>query len=49
MTLVLSENFQEYKKMYNFFEDLEVFMDYNMEGFGFNFSKIKIFMADILV
>lgn len=50
MTLVLSENYQEYKKIYNFFEDLETFMDYNDQSLiWFNFWKIKIFMADILL
>ena len=51
MTLVLSENYQEYKKIYNFFEDLEAFMDYNIDDWliYFNFWKIKIFAADILL
>lgn len=50
MTLVLSENYQEYKRVYNFFEDLEAFMDYNVWTLiWFNFGKIKIFMADIII
>lgn len=49
MTLVLSENFQEYRIIYNFFEDLEVFMDWNMWPIGFNYAKIKIFAVDILI
>lgn len=53
MTLILSENYSEYKKIYNFFEDLETFMDYNMDStfseIAFNFKKIKIFAADIIV
>jgi hypothetical protein len=31
MTLILSENFSEYKTMFNFFEDLETFLDFNMK------------------
>lgn len=49
MTLVLSENYQEYKKIYNFFEDLEAFMDYNMIWLWINFWKIKIFASDIIL
>lgn len=49
MTLILSENYSEYKKIYNFFEDLEAFMDYNMEWFWINFGKIKIFAALIII
>lgn len=53
MTLVLTENYKEYKKIYNFFEDLETFMDYNIDNnfdrFVFNFKKIKIFAADLIL
>lgn len=53
MTLILSENYTEYKKIYNFFEDLETFMDYNIDWtisrISFNFKKIKIFAADFII
>lgn len=53
MTLILSENYTEYKQIYNFFEDLETFMDYNIDGtfskITFNFRKIKIFAADFII
>lgn len=52
MTLVLSENYNEYKKIYNFFEDLETFLDFNMDKnslFNINFKKLKIFFADIII
>jgi hypothetical protein len=31
MTLILSDNFSEYKIIFNFFEDLETFLDFNMK------------------
>ncbi|EKE29645.1 MAG: hypothetical protein ACD_2C00131G0015 [uncultured bacterium (gcode 4)] len=53
MTLILSENYLEYKKIYNFFEDIEAFMDYNIDStfseITINIKKFKIFAADILV
>gem|GEM_PF-2837526 len=53
MTLILSENYTEYKIIYNFFEDLETFMDYNVDStiarLSFNFKKAKIFAADFMV
>src|ERR1035437_10391219 len=52
MTLILSDNYAEYKKIYNFFEDLETFLDFNMNSFSFlsiNFKKLKIFFADIII
>lgn len=53
MTLILSQNYTEYKRIYNFFEDLETFMDYNIDStfsrISFNFKKVKIFAADLLV
>jgi hypothetical protein len=53
MTLILSENYVEYKKIYNFFEDIETFMDYNIDStfseISINLKKFKIFAADILV
>ncbi|MDD2487747.1 MAG: hypothetical protein PHS92_05255 [Candidatus Gracilibacteria bacterium] len=52
MTLILSENYDEYKKIYNFFEDLETFLDFNMSSdslLNINFKKIKIFTADAIV
>jgi hypothetical protein len=53
MTLILSENYLEYKKIYNFFEDIETFMDYNVDSafseISINLKKFKIFAADILI
>ncbi|HBA45230.1 TPA: hypothetical protein DEG21_03990 [Patescibacteria group bacterium] len=52
MTLILSENYAEYKKTYNFFEDLETFLDFNLstaKSFNVNLKKIKIFTANIIV
>ncbi len=55
MTLVLSENFSEYKTIYNFFEDLETFLDFNMSftanftWININYRKLKIFTADIVI
>ncbi|EKE28675.1 MAG: hypothetical protein ACD_3C00030G0001 [uncultured bacterium (gcode 4)] len=53
MTLILSDNYLEYKKIYNFFEDIETFMDFNIDSafseFTINIKKFKIFAADILV
>ncbi len=52
MTLILSENYTEYKKIYNFFEDLETFLDFNMCKLNFiyvNFKKLKIYASLIIV
>ncbi|MDD3120530.1 MAG: hypothetical protein PHF46_03925 [Candidatus Gracilibacteria bacterium] len=45
ITLVLSDNYEEYKIIYKFFKELEIFLSFDDEKF--NFDKVKIFAADI--
>lgn len=47
MTLVLSDNYEEYKQLFTFFEELRIFL--NFEDEKFNFNKIKIFAADLFI
>jgi len=52
MTLIFSQNYVEYKKIYNFFEDLEAFLDFNLSSnrlININLKKLKIFTADLIL
>lgn len=52
MTLIFSQDYMEYKKIYNFFEDLEAFLDFNLSSnrlININFKKLKIFTADLIL
>jgi hypothetical protein len=49
LTLVMSESYDEYRRISTFFDELEVFLGFGTDGTFPVFSKLKIFAADIVL